>query len=228
MAIVACFGCSWTRGTDYETVNNWVNELAKLYPEHEFFNLSTPGSSVLHSTWVMEQFKKLYNPDVTIFQITNQGRVTYYLGHDIDNPKVLFSEKNLRKNDLIPNVHSLCLSNKQVQNINYGTLDPKNAGIDELYEKRYNFANTYYSTIDKKKTSDLEQKIYSLYIKNNVDLAFFHTLVSIPHDVELPCIQEILGNDLFDKFSYDHGHHFSEEGCRWQANYINSLIKHKL
>lgn len=229
MAVVACFGCSWTHGATYEVGTNWVNELAKLYPQHEFFNLSMAGSSVLHSITVMEQFKKHYNPDVTIFQITNEGRVTYYLDDTIKKAALLFDQKNLRLNDPLPNVHTLCLMPEQVQSINYGTLHPENAGIDSHYKQRFDLAEKYYSVMDRDKNFLLEQKIYSLYIKDNVDLAFYHTSYSIPNDVDLPCIETILGQEQFNNYSSDgQGHHFTEEGCRWQAEYIKSLLINKL
>lgn len=232
MSVVACFGCSWTHGATFDVGTNWVNELAKLYPQHQFFNLSLSSSSVLHSIWVMEQAKKHIKPNVTVFQLSNEGRMTYYLDHEINEPAVLFNGKNLRWNDPLPNVNTLCLKPETVQSINYGTLSRETAtDTDTGFPQRRKFAEMYYTLLDTRKTFYLEQQVYAYYIKNNVDLAFYHTFNSIPPGTnnDLTCIETVLGHEQFNNYSSDgQGYHFTEEGCQWQANYIKSLIEHKL
>lgn len=233
MAKIACFGCSWTHGSTFEIGVSWVNELARMMPEHEFFNLSQAGSSAMHSIWVMEQFEKYQKPDFTIFQITNEGRMTYYLDEQLSNPDYLFGKKFMRPHDDIGNLKTLCLQPDVVQSVNYGTLFRENACPgDPHYEHRYNFATIFYKMFDRPKTFDLEHKILSTYIKNNVNLAFFHTLDSMPPSFgfdDTACIEHAVGKEQFMLYSSDgRGFHFTEEGCRWQAAYIKSLIENKL
>lgn len=233
MAKIACFGCSWTHGATFELGVSWVNELARLMPEHEFFNLSHAGSSVLHSIWIMEEFEKWQHPDLTIFQISNEGRKTYYLSDRLTDPSYLFGPDFLRSHNDIPNLKTLCLTPSVIQSINYGTLF-RESGIwgDPYFQKRYDFAKVYYETFDRQKTFDLEHKILCDYIRSHAGLPFFHTLDSVPTTYnydETLCIQHILGKEKFMSFSSDgEGYHFTEEGCRWQAEYMKKFVENKI
>jgi hypothetical protein len=230
MANIACFGCSWTHGATFEIGVNWVNALAKLMPEHTFFNLSQAGSSLLHSIWIHEMFTKHYKPDFTIFQITTEGRKTYYLNDKVTDHSFLFGPDFLRGHDDIPNLKTLCLPPEIVQSVNYGTLFRENAAWDgdPYFKRRYDFAKIYYETFDRMKTFDLEHKIFSQYVHDNADLAFFHNLDSVPADMDLEsilCIEHKFGKEKFLGYSSDGiAFHLTTEGCYQQALLIKSLI----
>lgn len=230
MATVACFGCSWTHGATFELGVNWVNELAKLMPEHQFYNLSMAGSSLLHSIWVFDMFTKHYKPDFTIFQITTEGRKTYYLDDKLTDHSYLFGNNFMRSHHDIPNLKTLCLPPEIIQSVNYGTLFRENADFDgdPYFKQRYDFANEYYKLFDRPKTFDLEHKLFSQYVIEHSDLAFFHNLDSVPavpNNDNLLCIERVFGRDKFLSYSSDGiAYHFTQEGCCQQALLIESLI----
>lgn len=230
---ILVLGCSWSddRFISKNIKTSWVKELSKIMPEHNFYNFSYTGSSVHHNLLIMESSLKFLDIkfDKIIFQITNEGRVTYYKNFDLKNIKnfIVKNSKNYFKLDLNKdeNFHNIC-------NINYGTLlyPYKNHKYgDEIY----NFAKTYYSTLDIEHNFFLEFKVQVEYIKNKVDLMFLHKRITDslysffnPNEDKI-IIQEVLGDDKFKEFSIDEGSHFSHIGCIWEAMYIKSIIKEK-
>ena len=224
---VLVLGCSWTSGTSIApNINsgygntgeaNWVYQLSKIMPEHNFYNFAFPGTSVLHSINIMEQTKKLknFNFDKIIFQITNEGRFTYY--KDLESNFVT-TERIIQKEK---NYYFLDLDFNQVLTVNYGTLNhPESI-------KEYKFAKMLYENFTVEHNFSVEQKVYVEWLKNNTSLIFFHKKDFCLKDESILTIENLLSKDTWNSFIFDGpGCHFNIEGCKWQANYISQYIKY--
>lgn len=230
---ILTLGCSWTADRCVDATHNtsWVKELSKITPEHNFYNFAYSGTSVHHSLLILESLlkKSQINFDKIIFQITNEGRLTYYKNQNFKNldlkiDKILdnYFVFDIKKND---NFHNIC-------NINYGILSPNNNSTHAHWNEIKNFAKIYYTNLTREEHFDLEHKIQLEYIKNKVDLVFFHrrfnlsNISSFDYDPNKDhlVIQDVLGDEKFKSFSVDEGNHFSYEGCVWEAKYLKSKI----
>jgi hypothetical protein len=221
---VLCLGCSWTAGVVGQEPYNWVTALSKMMPEHNFYNCAQRGSSLLYSIWVMEEFLSKATHDKTpikidkiIFQITNEGRLTYL--HDYENFNI--NQCIVKKSD---NLFKLNLEWQNVAAINYGVLLPENKNVNHpRWESMHSFATEYYSRLTRQMHFDLEHRALVEYIRPKADLMFMHRKddIGIP---DIISIQDILGDEQFSKFCIDRGSHFSVLGSVWQAHYIKHLL----
>jgi hypothetical protein len=156
--------------------------------------------------------------DKIIFQITNEGRVTYYKDLDpIKLPELLVKKRE----------NYFCLEPDwtKIHTVNYGVLHAENRDSKHpRWSDIKNFARVYYSALTRVEHFDLEHKILIEYVKSKSDIVFCHKRYesSFPTG-DLIAIQDILGDD-FNKFVIDNGSHFNLEGVKWQASYIKSLI----
>jgi hypothetical protein len=154
------FGCSWSddRVVDNNITTSWVYELSKIMPEHNFYNFAYSGSSVHHSILIMESVLTNFQikPDKIIFQVTSEGRVTYYKNQDFKNfnLKVEKISNNYFKFDIgkKDNFHNVCC-------VNYGMLNPNNNSSHNHWTKIKKFAKIYYTNLTKEEHFDLEYKI---------------------------------------------------------------------
>jgi hypothetical protein len=220
---VLCLGCSWTAGIKQQPYN-WVTALSKMMPEHNFYNCSQTGSSLLYSIWIMEEFlsnaKENGSPikiDKIIFQITTEGRLTYY--HDYENFDI--NQWIVKKTD---NLFKLESDRKNLAVINYGVLLPENKNSNHpKWESMHSFATEYYSRLSRQMHFDLEHRALVEYIRPKVDLMFMHKKddIGIPDVIS---VQDILGDEQFNKFCIDRGSHFNLVGSVWQAQYIKHLL----
>ena len=212
---ILCLGCSWTEGVPAAPYN-WVTALSEQTPNNTYYNLAQGGSSLLHSIWVMEQFlaQSTVKIDKIIFQLTTEGRVTYY--KDLDNFKI-----NDWLINITPNLYRLKIQWDKLRTVTYSTasMHPTDAKETELFR----FANMYYSSLTTEHHFQLEHRILIEYIKSRVDCLFFHRrdTTDTPGIVS---IQDTMGDELFLKFSVDNGCHFGEEGAKWQAQWIQDQI----
>jgi hypothetical protein len=212
---ILCLGCSWTEGVPAAR-DNWVSALAEQTPDNTYYNLAQGGSSLLHSIWVMEQFlaQSSVKIDKIIFQLTTDGRVTYY--KDLDNFKIDDWLINIT-----PNLYRLKIQWDKLRTITYSTasMHPTTPKEVELFK----FANMYYSNLTTEHHFQLEHKILIEYIKSRVDFLFFHRRDTTGIS-GITSIQDELGDELFSKFSIDNGSHFGKEGVQWQAQWIRDRL----
>lgn len=227
------FGCSWSddRVVDNNITTSWVYELSKIMPEHNFYNFAYSGSSVHHSILIMESVLTNFQikPDKIIFQVTSEGRVTYYKNQDFKNfnLKVEKISNNYFKFDIgkKDNFHNVCC-------VNYGMLNPNNNSSHNHWTKIKKFAKIYYTNLTKEEHFDLEYKIQLEYIKQKSDLFFLHkkhnvtniSSFSFEPNNEFLVIEDLLPINR-DSFIIDNGFHFSYIGCKWQAEIIKHIIK---
>lgn len=220
---ILCLGCSWTAGVN-EQPYNWVTALSNIMPENTFYNCSQAGSSLLYSIWVMEEFLAKAKQDGVpikidkiIFQVTNEGRLTYY--HDYENFDI--NKWIITKAD---NLFNLEVDWQNLAVINYGTLLPENQSPNHnKWKSIHSFAAQYYSRLTRNMHFDLEHRALIEYIRPKVDLMFMHKKddIGIPN---ITAIQDILGDHLFNGYCIDGGSHFNIAGANWQANYIKDLL----
>ena len=207
---VYCFGCSWTYGQkdDKPSEYNWVNSLAKKYPQHQFENYSLPGTSLLFSVaqlnWVLEWQK----PGIYIFQITHPFRYTSWEQEYIDCNK----EKNAS--------NVLQYSQNALNNIEryFATWRP------DSNKENKKFFNLYY-----KKQSNIAEKAQFLalneYVRKHTHFSFYQRRHGFVSDTQMPCVQEVLGKEKCKLFEHDSGFHFGKKGCNWVANWISTNVK---
>lgn len=233
---ILVLGCSWTanRLVNNNITTSWVEELSKLLPEHTFYNFAYSGSSVGHSILVMESLleNSKIKFDKIIFQITTDGRITFYNNLDFKNLDFFISQKTSNYYFLDMDKDNNFL---KISNVNYGILNPKNKSPRPDWEKIKKFAEIYYENLNLEYNFFLEHKIQFEYIKKKVDFFFLHRPISqsmfapISYNPNNECfvIEEVLGNQIFDKFKIDEGGHFSLEGCIWEAKYLKKKLEEK-
>jgi hypothetical protein len=94
---IACLGCSYTAGMP-DDFSNWPEELAKLRPQDNIFNLAVAGSSLLFSLHILQEFKCHLTFDKIIFQITHPHRFTSIKNADM-SLSMLTQNKNYYRLD---------------------------------------------------------------------------------------------------------------------------------
>lgn len=215
MAKIGCVGCSFTAATHHHRPN-WVRSLAKMHTEHEFYNLATAGASVLYGIWILEEFLKTHQLDLVIFQITKEGRLTYFKDHELDQTPL---ETYLQKEN---NYNYINFPLRTVSCVNYGTLNKSPDCAHPLYEEQKNLANVYYSNVSKKRVFDVEHRALVYYVKSISDHCFYHTEDETNYK-DIISIENVLGRDRFNDYIVDEGQHFGQEGADWQAKFISNL-----
>jgi hypothetical protein len=203
-------GCSWSAGVASET-ENWVHELSKIRLDHTFYNLSRGGTSIQFHLGVLEKAKEKLNPDITIFQYTSAGRLTWWEDFDIMQYIDQDSENYYTLS------HALC---SKVDQINIGTIYGNK--FIKTDRAKHKFGKLYYNRVGFE-AMKIELKVYIDYAKKVSDFQFHHK--SSPHvgENELS-VQEYLGDKKFNKFTIDDGAHFGDAGNKWQAQWINEHL----
>jgi len=192
------FGCSWTG----HELMNFVMELSKLHPKHNFYNWGVPGSGIGLATFILDQVKIKYpeSNNYFIFQVSNKGRVGWW-------------EKSCVKYIEPKRHHELT---------NYFTLELTRGEDWEGFSPGFNahtkFAKIYYKNIENNVLYH-ELRIYANYAKQNSNFLFYHNPPD--YSCDEPVIFDVLGEKTFDEYRYEgDGQHFSKRGCIWQANWI--------
>lgn len=215
------YGCSWSAGTpEIDNFNSWAKELAKLEPNWHIYNFSLGGSSSHFATynyiWSKQNIKE---PVYHIFQGTSQYRWTH-ITQDIIPINYL---KQLEKNywSFVP--HNSIRKITQTYQIKSQDKLPRRLSIHYQNKIRYEHESQW----------EFERMSHFESLRNNINLCFFHRQQDkeeykkfFNHDVI--CVQEILGNDVFFKYTEDYGMHFGTFGLKWQAKYIRNTIKKEL
>lgn len=222
---ILCLGCSftaerWIGGTE---TNSWVRELAKLNPEHSFYNCGYSGAGLLHAIWTMKNFLSQKTVDKIIFQIPNSGRFTYYsnLSHTYNVDDYLVKLEN--------NYYWLELGLDKVHPVNYGIIDsdwPRNSYEERpLWQDMKTFGKEYYSRFTAEQHFDLEHEIQVEYIKNRSSFCFYHKTGDLSdkfYNIEL-----LMGSDVFHNNFCDDGCHLNDYGLKQEASCLNKLIFEK-
>jgi hypothetical protein len=220
MSKVVCVGCSFTAGTKPNNPN-WVRSLSKLHPEHEFHNLALAGSSLLYSIWILEEFLKYNKPDLIIFQITNEGRLTYYKDDDIDR-RGTFSFMNSEGN-----YNYIFFPYNLVSCVHYGTLGKDRSCGHPLIDEQQQIAKLYYTHLSRKKIFEVEHRALVTHVKKISDVCFYHNDRE-DNDTDIISIEKSLGTTRFRSFVEDDGDHFGQSGSDWQAEFISNNYMSKL
>lgn len=200
------FGCSFTHGDNgkdglysHNRGNvNWVRSLAKKFPQHNFFNNAVCGTSIEFS---VAQLSVAPKDAFKIFQITVPWRKNFWKQEDLQNYLIKndnYTGYNRKVTDCVEQYHP---------NLNTNVIDTKR------------FHKQYYT-----KQNDFLEKTqylaYHEYIKKNSNFVFYHYYHPDITDETIPCIQNILGPELFAKYDIDGNFHFNQEGCDWIAEWI--------
>jgi hypothetical protein len=218
---LAVFGCSWSYGTSQhidinQSQPNWVRSLAKLRPDISITNFAFKGSSIQFSSFLFNKYAKEY--DYTIFQITSPFRFTLWPDQFNFKRHLVKYEDNLWQFD---NKIS-----QQVLNLNPSQLnrEPSWKLFDNSTRHALNFSKHYYKYIDSN-YQWFEYIMFLEHITKKADLRFFHRTggeSEWPQRKEISWgIEELITAEQYQSYLLDDGDHFNQEGCEWQANYIN-------
>lgn len=197
------FGCSWTAWSK----TNYVEELAKLTPEHNFYNWAQSGSSIALSTYLLDAVKHRYTGDNNyfIFQATNPYRVSWW--NTIDFRSI---------NQLQPNYFKLpALDGKYWQGFSAANCKDKAFG---KYHKQYYMTNT-------NTNMNHEYKTYCKFAKDNSDYIFWQQKQQNKVFDNMICVQDLLGEEKHNKYLSRDGWHFARPGSKWQAQWIKKELK---
>lgn len=215
---LAVFGCSWSYGI-YQKVNieksppNWVRSLAKLRPDISITNFAFAGTSVQYSAYLFDKYAKEY--DYTIFQITTPYRLTSWSDQFDFKKHMIKYEDNLTQFD--NNIY------KYILNLNPSQID-KEPSWKMFHDSRkaINFSKQYYKYTDSNYLW-FEYNMFVEYVAKRANFVFFHKMYKNWGilDNKIWSIQETLSLQQYQNYLLDDGDHFNQEGCDWQANYIN-------
>jgi hypothetical protein len=228
---IATIGCSWTSGIyrnwsldqsapdQKKKIPNedfvcWPRELGKLKPKWQIDNFAIPASNALLGVYILDQIKSQY--DKVIFQVTTADRYTSW---SEDTNFSSFLEK------YAPNVRMFTpklLSNIILYDFHYHkpALHASNESltVNSVVKKENKFINYYYYRTTNE-MFNINHKALISYAKQNADIVFSHVKKNFCDSIE-----DILGEEQFDKFTCDWGRHFGIEGAQWQAKWILDQI----
>ena len=212
---LAVFGCSCSYGTSQSSdINkrqpNWVTSLSKLRPDINITNFSYATTSLQFSASLFDRYASEF--DYTIFQITGSGRLCYWPDNfDFQKHLVKFDENLLQFNDLDPYIFATTVST-----IN----DPEKKGyvFKSRTQDEIDFAYKYYKymPID---LIEIEYKSIINEIYDRANLTFWHYGIEQFRN-DILSIHRELGDKQFHNYSTN-SFHFNQDGCDWQAKYIN-------
>lgn len=196
------FGCSWTGWHK----SNYVEEMSKIIPNHNFYNWGCSGSSISISTFILDAVKKKFHRDNNyfIFQCTSPCRVSWWdekFG-DILVYCATQHEDNYFKLDSLKGRHWEGFSPNSVND------------QDQKYHRLYYSKNT-------NSVMHHEYAIHCKYAEQNSDYIFWqrerhidYNIFNNPKAVDLEC-----GN-RYETYLSDDGFHFGSDGVKWQADWL--------
>lgn len=201
------FGCSYTGWKP----NNYVQELAKLEPDHNFYNWGVTGSSIILSTFVLDCVKKKYTApnNYFIFQVTNPGRVCWWSDKYED-----YLEKIQKTTDNYYRTKIDNINNEIVGGFTANSCSNQSA----LKYKRQYFKWTSHSTLEH------DHKMHCHYAKNNSNFMFFHLQCPYKEFKDYFSVEDVLGKRRYQELcDQEDGNHFALEGAQWQAKWIRKV-----
>ena len=202
------FGCSWTGWLN----NNYVQELAKLDPNNNFYNWGIPSSSIHISTFVLDYVKKKFSSlnNYFIFQVTTFSRVTWW---DENYKKYLTPEK------ITDNYYRLGdTARKEILNGSFSAANCPNKSARKFKDEYFKW--TSYSTMSH------NHRMHCYYAKQNSNFMFFQKPDSRHKEFEDHLVvQDVLGKERYQELcNQDDMYHFGLEGAQWQAKWISNVI----
>ena len=208
------FGCSWTGWH-----NNYVQELAKLEPDHNFYNWAVKGSSISISTFLLEQVKRKFTTpnNYFIFQVTNPGRVTWW----DEKYKQWWDDKY--EQYLIPKKETDNYYRTNHRDINNEIVGGFSAsGCPIVSAKEYQ--KEYYRWTSRS-TMNHDHRMHCHYAKNNSNFMFFHRRCLHEEFKDHFIVEDVLGEKQYRKFCNqgDGVTHFGLEGSQWQAKWLRKV-----
>lgn len=209
---VAIFGCSFTYGIkQVDHWHNWVIEFAKIRPDLIIDNYSNSGSSLRYSVELIDALHTEY--DKVILQLTLPGRFTYKLKEWNHPTELLSARENHRW-------ISTSAADKYYRFVNPWTEEvvSRNALDDNQFVKEY------YGRV---RRSELLIEHFSLisYVKGKTSFMYSHYSDYIGVQYEnIPVVEEHLSSDQLQSYVADESGHFSVDGNKWVANWVNSQI----
>lgn len=213
---LAVFGCSWSYGiSQYQDVNksepNWVRSLARLRPDISVTNFSHSGTNLQFSAYLFEQFAQDF--DYTVFQITGSSRLCFWPDQfNFKKHLVKFDDNLLQFDDLDPYIFSTNAS---------AIADPEKKSyiFKAKTSDEIDFAHKYFKYMPLE-ILELEYQSIISKIHSKANLMFWHHGLE-HHRTDILSIHQILGNEQYYNYIKDSGLHFGQDGCDWQAKYIN-------
>jgi hypothetical protein len=180
----------------------------------------------------MKELRKKIQVDKVIFQITTPFRFTYF--NDYKNFNILDL-------DVDHNIRAFNLGfNSNIDAVHPGLLEPTiwEYPVAKLKEPRLRkFTDEYMSRI----SGEVETSEYAAlvqWLQPRVDFMFFHRepdrfisertgqpKVHIPEFDNMVCLEREIKQSQFIDFAIDKQYHFSEEGAKWEADWIDSKFK---
>lgn len=210
---IYCFGCSFTQGVKESNFTSYVHSLAKLLPEYDFYNYGAGGTSELFHSYLLRTLPDKQPNDISIFQITSMGRLTWWNDFDLHNAIRYRYENNYELNST-----TVC---KNVDTINYGI---SSGNYDSPNQ---NFAKQYYNiTTDNYHSENFRANIF--YASQYFDYAFTHrSNIDIDSHIEYDSYCDSISDKEWNSYLIDHGDHFNLNGCNAEAEWVYNNLKKK-
>lgn len=196
MIDVGIFGCSFT---EHGFPSSWPKLLAEKNKNYCFWDHSAGSTSLLWSIQQMKEFKSYKPNSKVIFQITSPYRIT----NSIENSK----QDRIRENYF--------KINKQYETVTPGK---GNFGLTKRIEKLFDHIVLDFP----REQWDTDYQILVDYIIKNTDFCFAHRDGLLLKDIELPIVENILG-EKFSNYCEDYkndDYHFNYEGTQWLADFV--------
>lgn len=210
---IYCFGCSFTQGVEESNFTSYVHSLAKLLPEYDFYNYGAGGTSELFHSYLLRTLPDKQPNDISIFQITSMGRLTWWNNVNLHDAIQHRSDNNYELNST-----TVC---KNVDTINYGTLSNKYKSIHS------SFAIKYYSTTTDNYHSE-NFRANSFYASQYFDYAFAHrSNINIDSHIKYDSYCDNISDEEWNSYLLDSSDHFNIVGCDAEAEWVYKNLKKK-
>jgi hypothetical protein len=224
------FGCSWTYGVkgNYHTTENdtisWPEELAEQFPDIVVEDYSYPGTCIEYSLFLFNHILKKKTPDdKVVFQFTMPYRYTTWT----DSNKLLGNDYRYNKLSNYSKFEKSLYSHIE-RYVGNNVFHQNQGKLDKV------FHNKYYIKLNERKELASYYAITE-YVKQHADFAFFHKdynkyVSAIGKTLTLndykfyPSVENMLGDKLFQSYSWDISKHFNQEGCKHVADIVATKI----
>lgn len=205
---IYCFGCSYTEGINNNNWISYVQYLAELCPEYDIYNYGVGGTSELFHTYLMNTLPEKTPQDISIFQITSMGRLTWW-NYDTYHANLDHKTNNIWR------LNSTFVR-KNIGRITYGTLNDNT-------DSQYKLAKIYYKQV----TQPFENEKFSaniFYASQFFDYAFFHRKATIKN-ANYDSFKDSITDKQWKRYVMDAGSHFNEVGSKEEAHWVYENLK---
>lgn len=207
---VYCFGCSYTEGVKNANWVSYVQYLAELLPGYDIYNYGVGGTSELFHTHLMNTLPEKTPEDISIFQITSMGRLTWW------NNEAYHANVN-HKSDNIWRLNNTFVRNN-LGRITYGTLNDR-------ADSQHKFAKIYYDRVSMPYENE---KFFAniFYASQYFDYAFFHRTATIKN-TNYDSFKDSITDKQWKRYVMDRGDHFNDIGSKEEAQWVYENLKKK-